>query len=99
MESTSETSLPNLRELLFEAVLATATLTLWPILDERSQGTASQRSRAMVYFPVIGFFLGVILAIVDRCVCLVAGRAARSCFGLIFGAGLLLGLAIGGLAV
>jgi adenosylcobinamide-GDP ribazoletransferase len=98
MESTSETSLPNLRELLFEAVLAVATLTLWPILDERSQGTASQRSRAMIYFPVIGFFLGVILAIVDRSVGLVAGRAARSFFVLIIGGGLSLGLANRGLA-
>ncbi|HZC45111.1 MAG TPA: hypothetical protein VE243_01475, partial [Candidatus Acidoferrum sp.] len=66
MESASESSLPSVRDLLFEAVLAVATLTLWPILDERSQGTASQRSRAMIYFPLVGFALGVVLAIVDR---------------------------------
>jgi hypothetical protein len=57
MESASETSLPTVRELLFEAVLAAATLTLWPILDERSQGTAAQRARAMVYFPIVGYIL------------------------------------------
>ncbi len=98
MESTSETSLPTVRELLFEAVLAAATLTLWPILDERSQGTASQRSRAMIYFPIIGFVLGVILAIVDRTAGLVFGPIGRSFVVLIVGAGLSLGLANRGLA-
>ena len=98
MESASDTSLPSIRELLFEAALAVATLTLWPIMDERSQGTASQRSRAMVYFPVIGFFLGVVLAIVDRIVGMVAGPSARSFIVLIVGAGLSLGLANRGLA-
>src|SRR5258707_2332315 len=98
MESASETSLPSIRELLFEAALAVATLTLWPILDERSQGTASQRSRAMVYFPVVGFFLGVILAIVDRIVGMVAEPSGRSFVVLIIGAGLSLGLANRGLA-
>ena len=98
MESASETSLPSVRELLFEAVLAAASLTLWPILDERSQGTAAQRSRAMVYFPIVGFVLGVILAIVDRSVGLVAGTAARSFIALIVGAALSLGLANRGVA-
>ncbi|MGA7869304.1 MAG: adenosylcobinamide-GDP ribazoletransferase [Candidatus Binatus sp.] len=98
MESTSETSLPGVRELLFEAVLAAATLTLWPILDERSQGTAAQRSRAMVYFPIIGFVLGAVLAIADRAAGLVAGPAGRSFVVLIMGAALSLGLANRGVA-
>jgi adenosylcobinamide-GDP ribazoletransferase len=98
MESASETSLPGVRELLFEAVLAVATLTLWPILDERSQGTASQRSRAMVYFPVVGFVLGVTLAIVDRTAGLLFGPAGRSFFVLIVGSALSLGLANRGVA-
>src|SRR5258708_2570186 len=98
MESASETSLPTVRELLLEAVLAVATLTLWPVLDERSQGTASQRSRAMIYFPVVGFFLGIVLAIVDPTAGMVAGPAARSFVVLIIGAGLSLGLANRGLA-
>jgi adenosylcobinamide-GDP ribazoletransferase len=98
MESASETSLPSVRELLFEAVLAAASLTLWPMLDERSQGTAAQRSRAMVYFPIVGFVLGVILAIVDRSAGLVAGTAGRSFIVLIVGAALSLGLANRGVA-
>jgi hypothetical protein len=44
MEAETETSLPTVRDLIFETVLAAATLTLWPILDERSQGSAEQRS-------------------------------------------------------
>jgi len=98
MESASETSLPTVRELMFEAVLAVATLTLWPVLDERSQGSAGQRSRAMVYFPIVGFFLGVILAIVDRAAGFAFGPAGRSFVVLIVGAALSLGLANRGVA-
>jgi adenosylcobinamide-GDP ribazoletransferase len=98
MESANETSLPSVRELLFEAVLAAATLTLWPIVDERSQGTAAQRSRAMIYFPIIGFVLGVILVITDRTSGLVFGPVGRSLIVLIAGAALSLGLANRGVA-
>jgi cobalamin synthase len=98
MESASETSLPSVRELLFEALLAVATLTLWPILDERSQGTASQRSRAMVYLPIVGFILGIVLAIADRATGLVTGPVARSIIVLIVGVALSLGLANRGVA-
>jgi adenosylcobinamide-GDP ribazoletransferase len=98
VESATENSLPSVRELLFEAVLAVATLTLWPILDERSQGTAAQRSRAMVYFPVVGFMLGVALAVVDRTVGFVVGPVGRSFVTLIAGAALSLGLANRGVA-
>ncbi|HXN13013.1 MAG TPA: adenosylcobinamide-GDP ribazoletransferase [Candidatus Acidoferrales bacterium] len=98
MESASETSLPTVREMLFEAVLAVATLTLWPVLDERSQGTAAQRTRAMVYFPIVGFVLGVVLAIVDRTAGVVAGPVGRSLIVLIAGAALSLGLTNRGVA-
>jgi cobalamin synthase len=98
MESASETSLPTVRELLFEALLAAATLTLWPILDERSQGTAAQRARAMVYFPIVGFVLGVILAIVDRTAGIVARPLGRSFIVLLAGTALSLGLANRGVA-
>ncbi len=98
MESASETSLPGARELLFDAVLAVATLTLWPILDERSQGTAAQRSRAMVYFPIVGFVLGVFLAIADRSAGLMAGPVTRSFVVLTIGAAFSLGLANRGVA-
>ena len=87
-----------MRELLFEAVLAVATLTLWPILDERSQGTAAQRSRAMVYFPIVGFILGVALAIVDRTAGFIAGPVGRSFAVLVAGAALSLGLVNRGVA-
>src|SRR5260221_1519229 len=98
MESTSETSLPTIRELMFEAVLAAVTLTSWPILDERSQGTSSQRSRAMLYFPVIGFMLGVILVIADRTAGVAFGPIGRSLVVLIVGTAASLGLANRGLA-
>jgi adenosylcobinamide-GDP ribazoletransferase len=98
MESASETSLPGVREMLLEAALAVATLTLWPLLDERSQGTASQRSRAMVYFPIVGFVLGVFLATVDRAAGFVAGTVGRSIIVLIAATALSLGLANRGVA-
>ncbi len=98
MEAESETNLPRLRDLIFEFVLAAATLTLWPILDERSQGDASQRSRAMIFFPVIGFLLGVILAIADRAAGMMLGPVATSIAVLTVGAVLSLGLANRGIA-
>src|SRR5271166_902740 len=98
MESASDTSFPSARELTFEGVLAVATLTLWPILDERSQGTSAQRSRAMIYFPVVGFFLGVILAAVDRAAGFVVGAGGRSFIVLLAGAALSLGLTNRGVA-
>ena len=98
MEAETETNLPTLRELLFEAMLGFATLTLWPILDERSQGTAAERSRAMVFFPIVGFILGVILAIFDSAMGLVLGPTARSFATLMLAAALSLGLANRGIA-
>ena len=98
MESASESSLPTVRELLFEAVLASAALTLWPILDERSQGTTAQRSRAMLFFPAIGFVLGMTLAIVDGIAGIAFGPVERSFVALMTGAALSLGLADRGLA-
>ena len=98
MEAETETNLPSLRELLFEAVLAVATLTLWPLLDERSQGTSAERSRAMVFFPIVGLLLGIVLAIVDSGIGNALGPVARSLATLIVAAGLSLGLANRGLA-
>jgi adenosylcobinamide-GDP ribazoletransferase len=98
MEAETETNLPSLRELLFEALLAVATLTLWPILDERSQGTPAERSRAMVFFPIVGLLLGIVLAIFDTAIGTALGPVSRSLATLMVAAGLSLGLANRGLA-
>jgi adenosylcobinamide-GDP ribazoletransferase len=50
----------------YEVVLALATLTLWPILDERAVGSPAQRARALVFTPIIGFFAGVLLGLFDH---------------------------------
>jgi len=50
----------------FEVLLALATLTLWPILDERAVGSPAQRARALVFTPIIGFFAGVVLGLIDH---------------------------------
>jgi len=47
-------------------LLAVATLTLWPILDERAVGSPAQRARALVFTPIIGFFVGVLLGLFDH---------------------------------
>ena len=98
MDAETESYLPTLRDLAFECGLAVATLTLWPILDERAQGTAAQRSRAMICLPVVGFALGVLLAIVDRGAGFMLGSLARSVVTLIAGAIVSLGLTNRGLA-
>jgi len=98
MEAETETNLPSLRELLFEALLAVTTLTLWPILDERSQGTSAERSRAMVFFPIVGLLLGIVLAIFDTAIGTALGPVPRSLATLMVAAGLSLGLANRGLA-
>ena len=98
MEAETEANLPSMRDLLFGVVLAAATLTLWPILDERSQGTAAERARAMVFFPIVGFILGVTLAIFDSTMGLMLGPVAKSFATLMLAAGLSLGLANRGIA-
>lgn len=98
MEAETETNLTTVRDLLFEAVLAVAALTLWPILDERSQGSAEQRSRATIYFPVVGFTLGAVLAIADRAAGIMVGPVARSIVVLTSAAAISLGLANRGIA-
>src|SRR5260370_10110089 len=98
MEAETDSNLAGLRELAFEAVLAVATLTLWPLLDERSQGSAAERSRAMVFFPIVGFILGMVLAISDSAIGSMLGPVARSLVTLMVAAGLSLGLANRGIA-
>src|SRR5512137_3131882 len=67
MESgTKHAAAAGLRELAREFVLAVAALTYWPILDERACGTAEQRARSTLFFPIVGLALGVLLAAADR---------------------------------
>lgn len=98
MEAEHETVPTTFSDLLLEAILAVASLTLWPILDERSQGSAAQRARATIYFPVVGFLLGVVLALVDRAAGAVFGPLARSILVMIAAAALSLGLTNRGIA-
>ena len=98
MEADTEPNSQGLRDLVFEAVLAVATLTLWPILDERSQGSAEQRSRATIYFPLIGLLLGLTLAIIDKFAGLALGSTGRSIVTLLAGAAISLGLTNRGIA-
>jgi len=66
MEAENNIANSGLRNLGYEVMLALATLTLWPILDERASGTSTQRARALVFTPVIGFVAGVALGLIDR---------------------------------
>jgi cobalamin synthase len=62
----------------YEALLALATLTLWPILDERAVGSPAQRARALVFTPLIGFFAGVLLGLFDHTLTLKVSVGTRS---------------------
>jgi cobalamin synthase len=62
----------------YEVLLGLATLTLWPILDEREVGSPAQRARALVFTPIIGFFAGVLLGLFDHALTLKVTVATRS---------------------
>jgi adenosylcobinamide-GDP ribazoletransferase len=81
-----------------EVVLAIAACTLWPILDERSRGSASERARALIFMPIVGLALGVILALVDYALAPIFAVGTRSLVVLLFGAAISLGLAERGVA-
>ncbi len=66
------------RDLARELLLSIATLTLWPIVDERARGTARQRARALIFTPILGFIEGAALAALDRAMVPVAGPGWRS---------------------
>jgi len=86
------------RELLFEGIVAAATITLWPILGERSKATAASRATAMAWLPIAGFALGAILATIDRVAGVTLVGAARSIAVMLAAAILSGGLANRGLA-
>jgi cobalamin synthase len=68
----------TVREFFFEMRLAIATLTLWPIIDERANGSIEQRARALVFAPVLGLIEGVVLGLIDRLLAPFLGWEARS---------------------
>src|SRR5262249_12438407 len=74
----SENQRSVIRELVFEALLAIATLTLWPLLDDRESGTVEERGRALMFTPVIGLALGVTLTLIDRSLSSILGLGVRS---------------------
>ncbi len=86
------------RALAFEAMLALAAMTLWPIFDERSRGTSAERARALVFLPIIGLAIGVALVLADDALAAVVGVATRSFVVLLIGVAISLGLAQRGLA-
>ncbi|MFZ0889171.1 MAG: adenosylcobinamide-GDP ribazoletransferase, partial [Candidatus Binataceae bacterium] len=77
-EDGTRSELGVVREIVFELMLAAATLTSWPALDQRSTGEAVQRACAMVFLPIVGLVFGVILALVDRALGATLGPLSRS---------------------
>lgn len=78
MEQEPESPHRTLRDFGYEALLALATLTLWPIVDERAIGTSEERARALVFTPVIGLLAGIVLGLIDRGLTPLIGTAPRS---------------------
>jgi adenosylcobinamide-GDP ribazoletransferase len=85
MEHGQAASSASLRDLAFEFALAAATLTLWPLNDERSRGSAERRARAFVFFPLLGAALGIALAALDRALAPMLGGGLRSFAVLLIG--------------
>ena len=88
----------SLRAWAFEAILAVAAVTLWPILDERRRGTSSERARALIFLPIIGLAIGVALALADDALALTVSAVTRSILVLLIGIAISLGLAQRGIA-
>jgi cobalamin synthase len=88
----------SVSSLLFEAILAVAALTHWPILDERRRGTAAQRARALMFLPIVGLAIGVALAFVDDLLAGAFSSSIRSLVVLLLAGALALGLTQRGFA-
>ncbi len=52
--------------LLYELLIAIATLSRWSLLARGEFGDAEQRARALVFLPVVGLIAGIALAFIDR---------------------------------
>ena len=68
----------GLREIAFEAVLAFATVSAWRIPGTPRQTSVEQRARAMLFLPIAGLVLGVVLALIDHSLAGVASPLSRS---------------------
>jgi len=66
MEDAEQTEAPGSSSLAFEAAVAAATLTRWTLLTDRDFGDAQTRARALMFIPLIGLALGVVLGALDR---------------------------------
>ena len=65
METQASHSDTDLRNLLFELLIAIATLSRWSLFARREIGDAGQRARALVFAPMVGLVAGVVLAAID----------------------------------
>jgi len=52
--------------LLYELLVAIATLSRWSLLARREFGDVEERARALVFLPVIGLIAGIVFAFIDR---------------------------------
>ena len=52
--------------LLYELLIAIATLSRWSLLRRREFGDAEQCARALMFVPIIGLIAGIIFALIDR---------------------------------
>jgi cobalamin synthase len=95
-ETNSEPLVPA--QVALAARLAFATVTLWPLVDERAQGTSADRARAMAIVPIAGFALGVVLFFADYSLAGAMPILSRSLITIALGSILSLGLAQRGIA-
>lgn len=96
MESEPQTE--SIGAWIFEAKLALAAATQWPLFDERARGTPAERARALLFMPLVGFALGALLALTDDVLAPILNNVARSLIVLGIGVAISLGLAQRGLA-
>jgi cobalamin synthase len=64
--------------LLYELLIAGATLSRWALFVRREFGDAEQRARALVFLPVIGLIAGIVFAFIDRALGALLSPVARS---------------------
>jgi len=98
MEAPTDSAVRGVQDLAFEFMLAGATLTLWPLVDERACGAREQRARSMVFIPIAGFALGIIFASIDRALGIVSSLLVRSIAVLALAAIASAGLSLRGIA-